>query len=69
MALGADTVARSSSRSTDSPGLSTAISTTLISLNSCLTICSSGEEATSTTIVMRLKASSWVGATARDTML
>ena len=36
-----------------------------MSLKSCLVICSSGADSTSTTIVMRLKRSSSVGATAR----
>ena len=42
------------------------IFTTLISLSSCLTICSSGADSTSTTIVMRLNRSSSVGATASE---
>ena len=56
----------SSSRSTDSAGDSSEIFTTWISLKSCLVICSSGEDWMSTTIVMRLKRSSSVGATARE---
>jgi len=40
-----------------------------MSLNNCLVICSSGAEATSTTMVMRDSASSSVGATARLKML
>ena len=46
------TVASSSSRSTEWRGSSSVILTTSISLNSCLTICSSGADSTSTTIVM-----------------
>ena len=65
----ADTVASSSSRSTASPGSSSAIFTTLISLSSCLTICSSGADSTSTTIVIRLNRSSSVGATGKEKML
>ena len=65
----ADTVTSSSSRSTDSRGSSSVIFTTWISLNSCLTICSSGADSTSTTIVIRLKRSSSVGATASEKML
>ena len=63
---GAFTVTSSSSRSTASPGSSSLILTTLISLWSCLMICSSGADSTSTTMVMRLKRSSSVGATARE---
>ena len=43
--------------------------TTLMILNSCFTICSSGADSTSTTIVMRLNRSSSVGATASEKML
>ena len=62
----ARTVSSMSSRSTASSGCSSVIFTTLMSLNSCLVICSSGFDSTSTTIVMRLKRSSSVGATASE---
>ena len=65
----ARTVASSSSRSTDWRGSSSLILTTSISLNSCLVICSSGADSTSTTMVMRLKPSSSAGATASEKML
>ena len=63
------TVASSSSRSTERRGSSSLILTTSISLNSCLVICSSGVDSTSTTIVMRLNPSSSAGATASEKML
>ena len=65
----ASTVTIMSSRSTALPGWRSRISTTLTSLSSCLTPWSSGADSTSTTIVRRLKRSSSVGATARDSML
>ena len=65
----ARTVASSSSRSTERRGSSSEILTTSMSLNSCLVICSSGVDSTSTTIVMRLKPSSSAGATASEKML
>ncbi len=60
------TVTIISSRSTASAGSSSLILTTLMSLKSCLVICSRGVDSTSTTIVMRLKRSSSVGATASE---
>ena len=65
----ARTVSSSSSRSTDSAGLSSVTFTTLMSLNSCFTICSTEVCSASTTMVMRLKRSSSVGATASEKML
>jgi len=65
----ARTVASSSSRSTAAAGSSSEILTTLMSLNSCLVICSMGADSASTTMVMRLNRSSSVGATANDSML
>ena len=63
------TVASRSSRSIESAGCSSLIFTTSMSLNSCLVICSSGADSASTTIVMREKRSSSVGATASEKML
>ncbi len=62
----ARTVASTSSRSVASAGSSSEIFTTLMSLNSCLVICSNGVDSTSTTMVIRLKRSSSVGATASE---
>ena len=45
------------------------MSTTLTSLSSCLTTCSSDDDSTSTVKVMRLKRGSSVAATASDSML
>ncbi len=54
---------------TASPGSSSVIFSTSMSLNSCLVICSRGVDSTCTTMVMRDRAGSSVGATASDSML
>jgi hypothetical protein len=69
VSAGAATVASSNSRSTASPGASSSMRTTLMSLSSCFSICSRGADSTSTTMVMRLSRSSSVGATASEKML
>ena len=63
------TVARISSRLTESSGDSSWILTTLINLSSCLTTCSMGADSASTTMVSRLNSSLSVGATASDWIL
>ena len=67
--VGAESVVIINSRSTDVSGSSSRISSTLMSLSSCLTTWSIDVDATSTTIVIRLNRSSSVGATASDSML
>ncbi len=65
----AATVRSNSSPSVACSGASSVMLTTLTSLSSWRTICSSGADSTSTTMVIRLKRSSSVGATASEKML
>src|SRR5580698_5151947 len=63
------TLISASSRSTAVPSCSSTTLSTRTSLSSWTLTCSTGVDAPSTTMVMRLTRSSWVGPTASDEML